>query len=70
MPGPGNATVRNLYYSFDWGPIHYIVMSTETDFVESSPQYEWIKVRDIEQLIVSTGCVVSIIVVMLLRVSE
>eukprot|EP01138_Halocafeteria_seosinensis_P005643 gb/GECG01005769.1/.p1 GENE.gb/GECG01005769.1/~~gb/GECG01005769.1/.p1 ORF type:complete len:624 (+),score=34.21 gb/GECG01005769.1/:1-1872(+) len=42
MPGPGNSTVRSLYYSFDWGPIHYLVMSTETDFMPGSSQYKWI----------------------------
>eukprot|EP01138_Halocafeteria_seosinensis_P006906 gb/GECG01007064.1/.p1 GENE.gb/GECG01007064.1/~~gb/GECG01007064.1/.p1 ORF type:complete len:670 (+),score=40.47 gb/GECG01007064.1/:1-2010(+) len=43
MPGASNDSVRNLYYSFDWGPLHYVIMSTEHDFREGSEQYEWIE---------------------------
>lgn len=55
MPGPGNSSYRNLYYSFDWGPIHYVIMSTETDFLEGSPQYEWIEVS-----VVWVDCMLSV----------
>jgi len=32
-----------FYYSYDFGPIHFVFMSTEHDFLEGSPQYEWIE---------------------------
>eukprot|EP01138_Halocafeteria_seosinensis_P011144 gb/GECG01011381.1/.p1 GENE.gb/GECG01011381.1/~~gb/GECG01011381.1/.p1 ORF type:complete len:601 (+),score=26.91 gb/GECG01011381.1/:1-1803(+) len=49
MPTPSGSQDKNLYYSFDWGPIHYVVISTETDFVEGSAQYEW-TVNDLESI--------------------
>ncbi|EPS65927.1 hypothetical protein M569_08847, partial [Genlisea aurea] len=38
---------RNLYYSFDAGVVHFVYLSTETDFLEGSSQYEFLK-RDLE----------------------
>ncbi|EGC32331.1 hypothetical protein DICPUDRAFT_38536 [Dictyostelium purpureum] len=33
---------RNLWFSYDNGPIHFTVMSAEHDFLPGSPQYEWL----------------------------
>ncbi len=33
---------RHDRYSFDYGAIHFVIMSTEHDFMESSPQYAFI----------------------------
>ncbi|KAF6165186.1 hypothetical protein GIB67_000770 [Kingdonia uniflora] len=49
---PGNSSVptgthapatRNLYYSFDAGVVHFLFMSTETNFLPGSNQYNFIK---------------------------
>lgn len=57
--GKGNDN-RNLYYSFDWGPIHYVIVSTETDFLEGSAQYKWTVVctrpARSEQIVIDTTC--------------
>ncbi|PON79646.1 Acid phosphatase [Parasponia andersonii] len=34
---------RNLYYSFDMGSVHFVYISTETNFLPGSTQYEFIK---------------------------
>lgn len=41
MPGEDPST-RNLWYSFNQGPIHFILMSSEHDFTQGSAQYKWI----------------------------
>ncbi|KAG8095733.1 hypothetical protein GUJ93_ZPchr0013g36743 [Zizania palustris] len=41
--GTGAPDTRNLYYSFDSGVVHFIYMSTETNFVQGSDQYNFIK---------------------------
>ncbi|KAJ4961896.1 hypothetical protein NE237_021806 [Protea cynaroides] len=55
---PGNSSVptgtrapatRNLYYSFDAGVVHFVYMSTETDFLPGSNQYDFIK-HDLESV--------------------
>lgn len=55
---PGNSSVptasrapatRNLYYSFDVGAVHFVYMSTETDFLPGSNQYSFIK-NDLENV--------------------
>ena len=55
---PGNSSLptrtgapdtRNLYYSFDSGPVHFLYLSTETDFLPDSDQYRFIK-RNLESL--------------------
>ncbi|EFA75326.1 hypothetical protein PPL_11402 [Heterostelium album PN500] len=43
MTGAENTPERNLWYSFENGPIHFTVMSAEHDFLAGSPQYEWLK---------------------------
>ncbi|KAJ4961002.1 hypothetical protein NE237_020912 [Protea cynaroides] len=49
---PGNSSVptgtrapatKNVYYSFDAGVVHFVYMSTETDFLPGSKQYDFIK---------------------------
>lgn len=40
---------RNLYYSFDMGPVHFVYMSTETNFLPGSGQYEFLK-HDLESV--------------------
>ena len=30
-------------YSFDYGSVHFIMMSTEHNFTQGSPQYEWME---------------------------
>lgn len=56
MPGnssflTGNSApdTRNLYYSFDVGVVHFLYMSTETDFLPGSEQYNFIK-HDLENV--------------------
>jgi len=39
-PSNGNGL---FWYSFDIGPIHFLIFSTEHDFLPSSPQYEWLE---------------------------
>ncbi|ONI30943.1 hypothetical protein PRUPE_1G283200 [Prunus persica] len=45
--GTGAPATRNLYYSFDVGSVHFVYISTETNFVQGSKQLEFIK-RDLE----------------------
>ncbi|KAL3631217.1 prolyl aminopeptidase [Castilleja foliolosa] len=44
----GHAT-RNLYYSFDSGVVHFVHISTETNFLSGSKQYEFLK-NDLESV--------------------
>ncbi|KAI6686353.1 hypothetical protein NL676_032266 [Syzygium grande] len=55
---PGNSSeptgmkapdTRNLYYSFDMGVVHFLYMSTETNFLPGSKQYDFIK-TDLESV--------------------
>lgn len=55
---PGNSSeptgtrapaTRNLYYAFDMGSVHFVYLSTETNFLQGSKQYEFIK-RDLESV--------------------
>ncbi|XBI84925.1 hypothetical protein VPH35_093141 [Triticum aestivum] len=55
---PGNSSLptgtiapdtRNLYYSIDAGVVHFVYMSTETDFTRGSDQYKFIK-ADLERV--------------------
>ncbi|OVA09220.1 Phosphoesterase domain [Macleaya cordata] len=55
---PGNSSVltgtrapatRNLYYSFNSGVVHFVYMSTETNFLPGSDQYNFIK-HDLENV--------------------
>ncbi|XVF43200.1 hypothetical protein PTKIN_Ptkin02bG0021500 [Pterospermum kingtungense] len=55
---PGNSSeptgthapaTRNLYYSFDMGPVHFVYMSTETNFLSGSNQYKFLK-HDLESV--------------------
>ncbi|KAK3166529.1 hypothetical protein QOZ80_1AG0046920 [Eleusine coracana subsp. coracana] len=41
--GTGAPDTQNLYYSFDVGVVHFVYMSTETDFSHGSDQYKFIK---------------------------
>lgn len=43
MPGPTYGPLRNLWYSFDMGPVHFVVMSTEQNFLAGSEQWNWIQ---------------------------
>ncbi|XP_043723825.1 probable inactive purple acid phosphatase 2 isoform X1 [Telopea speciosissima] len=56
MPGNSSAptgtrapATRNLYYSFDLGVVHFVYMSTETNFLPGSDQYNFIK-HDLESV--------------------
>jgi len=40
MPDNGNAV---WWYSYDFGLVHYIVISTENDFSPNSTQYKWLE---------------------------
>lgn len=55
---PGNSSevtgtrapaTRNLYYSFDLGPVHFVYISTETDFLIGSNQFKFLK-HDLESV--------------------
>lgn len=55
---PGNSSeptgthapaTRNLYYSFDMGVVHFVYMSTETNFLPGSGQYKFLK-SDLESV--------------------
>ena len=55
---PGNSSeptgtrapaTRNLYFSFDLGPVHFLYFSTETNFLQGSKQYEFLK-QDLESV--------------------
>jgi acid phosphatase type 7 len=47
--GNGGPDTRNLYYSFESGVVHFVYMSTETNFVEGSDQYNFLK-EDLEKV--------------------
>ncbi|RLN13476.1 putative inactive purple acid phosphatase 2 [Panicum miliaceum] len=47
--GTGAPDTRNLYYSFDAGVVHFVYMSTETDFTQGSDQYNFVK-ADLERV--------------------
>lgn len=42
MPRNANQTRDQPWYSFEYGPVHVTVMSTEHDFNVSSPQYDFL----------------------------
>ncbi|CAN1152774.1 Probable inactive purple acid phosphatase 2 [Linum perenne] len=55
---PGNSSeptgtrapaTRNLYYSFDFGAVHFVYISTETNFLLGSRQYEFLQ-KDLESV--------------------
>ncbi|KAL5553678.1 hypothetical protein UlMin_041079 [Ulmus minor] len=55
---PGNSSeptgtrapaTQNLYYSFDMGSVHFVYISTETNFLKGSLQYEFLK-HDLESV--------------------
>uniref|UniRef100_A0ACD5UP23 Uncharacterized protein n=1 Tax=Avena sativa TaxID=4498 RepID=A0ACD5UP23_AVESA len=41
--GNGAPDTRNLYYSFDSGVVHFVYMSTETNFLQGSDQHNFLK---------------------------
>lgn len=43
LTGTRAPATRNLYYSFDMGSVHFVYLSTETNFLEGSRQYGFIK---------------------------
>ncbi|CAO1939295.1 unnamed protein product [Urochloa humidicola] len=47
--GNGGPDTRNLYYSFDSGVVHFVYMSTETNFLRGSDQYNFLK-ADLEKV--------------------
>ncbi|PKA64401.1 putative inactive purple acid phosphatase 2 [Apostasia shenzhenica] len=47
--GTGAPDTRNLYFSFDAGVVHFLYISTETDFMQGSDQYNFIK-HDLENV--------------------
>ncbi|KAH0939698.1 hypothetical protein HID58_007159 [Brassica napus] len=50
MPGNSSeAKVRNLYYSYDMGSVHFVYISTETEFLKGGKQYSFIK-SDLESV--------------------
>ncbi|XP_074309662.1 putative inactive purple acid phosphatase 2 isoform X2 [Silene latifolia] len=55
---PGNSSfstgtrapaTRNLYYSFNMGSVHFVYLSTETNFLQGSDQYNFLK-HDLENV--------------------
>ncbi|KAK9116571.1 hypothetical protein Sjap_015518 [Stephania japonica] len=49
LTGARAPATQNLYYSFNAGAVHFLYMSTETDFLPGSDQYYFIK-RDLENV--------------------
>jgi len=49
MPDSTSGEKLGLWYSFNYGPIHFTVMSSEHDFLQGSEQYEWLK-KDLENV--------------------
>eukprot|EP00268_Persea_americana_P063700 TRINITY_DN8292_c0_g2_i1.p1 TRINITY_DN8292_c0_g2~~TRINITY_DN8292_c0_g2_i1.p1 ORF type:complete len:642 (-),score=83.02 TRINITY_DN8292_c0_g2_i1:437-2362(-) len=47
--GTSSPATRNLYYSFDAGVVHFVYISTETDFLPGSDQYNFIQ-HDLENV--------------------
>nr|CAD1841238.1 unnamed protein product [Ananas comosus var. bracteatus] len=47
--GTGSPHTQNLYYSFDFGVVHFLYISTETNFLQGSDQYNFIK-SDLESV--------------------
>jgi predicted phosphodiesterase len=43
-PKPGDATsFNNLYWSFDYGPIHFTVVDQYSPYIPGSAQYQWLE---------------------------
>lgn len=49
LTGTRAPATRNLYYSFDTGAVHFVYISTETNFLPGSSQYNFIK-HDLESV--------------------
>jgi hypothetical protein len=49
MPSNGEPSERNLFWSIDYSYLHIVALSTETDFSETSAQFQWF-VRDMEKV--------------------
>ncbi|XP_057531042.1 probable inactive purple acid phosphatase 2 [Amaranthus tricolor] len=49
LTGTRAPATRNLYYSFDMGSVHFVYFSTETEFLEGSVQYNFLK-HDLENV--------------------
>uniref|UniRef100_A0A5B6ZW62 Purple acid phosphatase n=1 Tax=Davidia involucrata TaxID=16924 RepID=A0A5B6ZW62_DAVIN len=49
LTGSRAPATRNLYYSFDTGSVHFVYISTETNFLPGSRQYNFIK-HDLESV--------------------
>eukprot|EP00041_Stephanoeca_diplocostata_P011948 m.198369 g.198369 ORF g.198369 m.198369 type:complete len:437 (+) comp18745_c0_seq1:160-1470(+) len=47
MPVVGSGPLNRFYYSFNYGPVHFVVYSSEHPFDEGSEQWEFIK-NDLE----------------------
>lgn len=47
--GTSAPDTKNLYYSFDSGVVHFVYISTETNFLRGSEQYNFIK-QDLERV--------------------
>jgi acid phosphatase len=45
MPGHESGGVGNMWYSFDYGLVHFVAISSETDF-PSSPEYSFLQETD------------------------
>jgi len=37
-----NSNGGDFYWSFDWGNVHVVMLSSETDYSTTSPQYKWV----------------------------
>ncbi|EGG23403.1 hypothetical protein DFA_05535 [Cavenderia fasciculata] len=49
MQGAEGTPQRNLWYSYNYGTVHFVIMSAEHDFLVGSDQYNWI-VQDLESV--------------------
>lgn len=42
MPGPESGGVDNFWFSFNTGPVHWVSMSSQHDYSNTSVQYAWL----------------------------
>eukprot|EP00253_Pinus_taeda_P005420 PITA_05420 len=49
VPSKESGSYNNLYYSFNAGGVHFVILASYTDYNRTSEQYKWLK-RDLKQV--------------------